>query len=442
MDTPLLALTRRRPGAPIALPTGPSPVAVATENMRQLIQLRWIAVAGQLLTILVVQFGLGVALPLGAMLLLVGLLAMANLLATVLLPRHRASNVELLLALLVDMGALTAQLHLSGGSDNPFTLLYLLQVVLGAILLRPWSAWVLVAASALCFALLTVSYRPLVLPEPLLLEGAELFTLGNWIGFALAGTLLVVFTSRISRNLRARDAYLAALRQHAAEEDGIVRMGLFASGAAHELGTPLASLSVILSDWRRMPKLAEDPELAGEVVEMQAEVQRCKAIVANILHSAGEPRGEAMGSTPARAFLDGVVKAWRPTHPAVPLAYRCEGLEDASVVADPALRQAIWNLLDNAAEASPGGVALLAAREGGTLVVSVGDKGPGFAPEQLATVGRLYQSSKGAGHGLGLFLAANVARRLGGRLRATNLPGGGAEVSLSLPLAPDRAGEA
>lgn len=404
--------------------------------MRQLIQLRWLAVAGQLLTILTVQFGFGVALPLGAMLVVVALLALANLLATFLLPRHQASNAELLLALLVDMGALTAQLYLSGGSDNPFTLLYLLQVVLGAILLRPWSAWVLVAASALCFALLTVGYRPLVLPEPLLVERAELFTIGNWIGFALAATLLVVFTARISRNLRARDAYLAALRQHAAEEDGIVRMGLFASGAAHELGTPLASLSVILSDWRRMPKLSGDPELAGEVAEMQAEVARCKAIVANILHSAGEPRGEAMGSTPARAFLDGVVNAWRPTHPAVPLGYRCEGVLGASVVADPALRQAIWNLLDNAAEASPGGVDLRVAREGDGLVVAVGDTGPGFPPEQLPSVGKLYQSSKGAGHGLGLFLAANVARRLGGRLQAANLPGGGAEVSLVLPLAP------
>ena len=113
----------------------------------------------------------------------------------------------------------------------------------------------------------------------------------NIIDLYVAGVLLVIFIARISRNLRSRDAHVADLRRRAAEEDGIVRMGLFASGAAHELGTPLASLSVILADWRRMPELDRSPELADDVAEMEAELARCKAIVTDILHSAGEPRG-------------------------------------------------------------------------------------------------------------------------------------------------------
>ena len=87
-------------------------------------------------------------------------------------------------------------------------------------------------------------------------------------GFVLNAALLVVFVTRINRNLRERDAQLADLRQRAAEEEHIVRMGLLASGAAHELGTPLATLSVILGDWRRMPDFAADPELAEEIDEM------------------------------------------------------------------------------------------------------------------------------------------------------------------------------
>ena len=113
----------------------------------------------------------------------------------------------------------------------------------------------------------------------------------------------------------------------------------------------------------------------------------------------------------------------------------------ATVVAEPALRQAIWNLLDNAAESSPTGINLTQDGKEGHLVISVTDQVPGFPEEQLQSVGRLYQSSKGPGHGLGLFLAGNVARRLGGRLEAENRREGGAVVRLVLPLVSSPAGQ-
>jgi two-component system, sensor histidine kinase RegB len=431
MDRPLLALTRPR-AAP-----GPADDDAATGNMRQLVQLRWIAVAGQLVTIMVVGVGLGIRLPLGPMLLIVAALALANLLATLALPRHRVRNGEIMLALLLDMGALTGQLYLSGGATNPFIALYLLQVVLGAILLETWSVWVLVLATSGCYALLGVAHVPLALPPGLAPRATELFLVGDWLGFAMAATLLVLFITRISRNLRARDAHVADLRQRAAEQDGIVRMGLFASGAAHELGTPLATLSVILADWQRIPRLADDPEIGPEIAEMQAELGRCKAIVTDILHSAGRPRGEPMEAADARLFLSEVADAWCQAHPAVPLALEQPGLAAARIVADPALRQAVFNLLDNAAEVSPAGVTLRTERRDDTITVAVRDAGPGFPPALLDRVGRPGETSKGAGHGVGLFLASNVARRLGGRLEAENLPAGGAEVRLVLPLAGD-----
>lgn len=430
MDAPLLALTRKRTGAPHGL----SADTAAAENMRQLMQLRWIAVVGQTLTILFVHFALGVPLPLAGMLSVALLLAGANFVARMALPHHRVRNIEVMVALLIDMGALTLQLYFSGGATNPFISLFLLQVVLGAILLPPASVATLVAAAGLSYALLSVRYVPLALPIGLVPDWADLFAIGHWLGFVMVATLLVMFIVRISRNLHARDDYLSDLRQHAAEEEGIVRMGLFASGAAHELGTPLGSLSVILADWRRVPAIAGDPQLASEVEEMQAEVQRCKAIVSDILHSAGQPRGEEMESIKAAGYLDELAAAWRPTHPQVPLGYSREGVDSAVVAADPALRQAVWNLLDNAAAASPTGVGLIVRADGDMLSIAVRDFGPGFEADALAHVGKPYRSSKGAGHGLGLFLATNVARRLGGRLEARNLDSG-AEVRILLPLA-------
>jgi two-component system sensor histidine kinase RegB len=428
MDTSTLALTRRGPGG---LPAE----TAAAANMRQLIHLRWIAVAGQTIAILLVDLGLGVPLPLVEMLGVALLLGIANLLVTVTVSRHRVHDAEVMLALLLDMGTLTLQLYFSGGATNPFILLYLLQVVLGAILLPPVFAGALVLATALSYALLSVRAVPLAIPGGLIAETADLFAIGRWIAFAMVAGLLVLFITRITRNLRARDAHVADLRQRAAEEDGIVRMGLFASGAAHELGTPLGTLSVILADWRRMPAITTDPELAAEVREMQAEVQRCKGIVSDILHSAGQPRGEAMESVAAGPFLNTVVEAWQPTHPQIPLDYDPGDAGAAVIAADPALRQAIWNLLDNSAEVSLA-VRLRARIEGDMLAITVSDYGPGFTPETLMAVGQLYQSTKGAGHGLGLFLATNVARRLGGQLEARNLPSGGAEVRLLLPVKP------
>lgn len=424
MDAPLLALTRK--------PSGPTAETVAAENTRQLIQLRWIAVVGQTIAILLVHFGLGVPLPIVEMLGVAMLLAAANLFATLALPRHRVHDSEVMLALILDMGALTLQLYFSGGATNPFISLYLLQVVLGAILLPTASVSILVVATALCYALLSFRYVPLALSSDLA-AGVDLFAVGRWISFAMVASLLVLFIVRITRNLRAREAHVADLRQHAAEEEGIVRMGLFASGAAHELGTPLGTISVILGDWRREAAISRDVRLAPELDDMLAEVDRCKAIVSDILHSAGQPRGEALESVAACVFLDSAIAAWRPTHAQVPLDYFRDFDEALVIAVDPALRQAVWNLLDNAAEVSAR-VAVNAAVEGGMLSVAVRDAGPGFLPDALAHVGTLYRSTKGAGHGIGLFLATNVVRRLGGRLDARNLVDGGAEVRLSLPL--------
>jgi len=437
MDRPLLALTR--PPAE-ALPARP-PQDAAAENMRQLVQLRWLAVGGQLVAILLAQFGLGVDLPLRPMLAVVAVLAAANLLFTATLRRQWIAPGELLLALLLDMAALTVQLYLSGGATNPFISLYLLQVVLGAILLGRGAAWLLATTATACFVFLSARHLPLRYPPRLWDLEANLQLIGQAISFALVAVLLMLFITRISRNLRSRDHYVAQLRQRAVEEDSIVRMGLFASGAAHELGTPLSTLSVLISDWQRDPALSHDPDLREELADAQAEVGRCKEIVSNILHSAGTARGEAMGSEAVHDLLDGIVEEWRVVHADIPLAWSANVGDTARIAAEPALRQAVWNLLENAGEASPGGVDLTAEVELASLVIAVCDRGPGFAPSQLARLGQLYQSSKGAGHGLGLFLAANVARRLGGTLAAENLSEGGAVVRLLLPLTSSTSGE-
>lgn len=407
------------------------------KNMQQLIELRWIAVLGQIVTIAVVDIGFGITLPLNYMMAVLGGLIAFNIASLVRLRmRPSVSNSELFIALLVDVGTLTLQLYLSGGATNPFAFLYLLQVSLGAVLLSGWATWSVVVAAAGCFAALALMGRPLVLPPDHDLGLRSYYIVGMLICFALNAVLLVIFITRISGNLRARDARLADLRQRAAEEEHIVRMGLLASGAAHELGTPLATLAVILGDWQHMPPFTADPELREEIDEMQAQVQRCKSIVSGILLSAGEARGEAPQQTTVLHFLDDLIEQWRITRPTGKFEYHNYFGVDLPIISDSALKQTICNVLDNALEASPRWIALTVRRDGDMLLLFVEDAGPGFAPEMLEQLGKPYQSSKGRpGGGLGLFLVSNVARTLGGSVTAANRDEGGAVVTLRLPLA-------
>ena len=405
------------------------------KNMMLLIQLRWIAAVGQIATIAIVQVALGIELPLERMaIVLAALVALNSVTYLWVRKRTEVSNRALVLALVLDVSALTAQLYLSGGASNPFTGLYLLQVALAAVLLDVFSAWGVGAFAAASFLGLIRFNEPLVLTRAELPDLFTLHIIGTLVCFVMDAALLTFFLIRITRNMRNRDARLAALKQQAAEEDLIVRMGLLASGAAHELGTPLSSVAVILGDWRRMPEIRKNAELIEDIEVMQAAIERCKSTVTGILKSAGEARGDDPIVTTVNAFLAEIAKEWQDATPSANLLYDNTFGADVPIVADSTLKQLVFNLLDNALEASPSWIQLTASREEDTLVLEVRDAGKGFAQDILDHLGTPYQSTKGRGGGLGLFLVVNVVRKLGGSVMARNLTEGGAAVALRIPL--------
>ncbi|MEH3106650.1 MAG: ATP-binding protein [Sphingomonas fennica] len=406
----------------------------AAANMRQLVALRWIAIAGQATTIAIVHALLGVPLPLAPMVAVLVAAILVNLASTRAVRHGRIGQRHLLAALLFDLASLAAQLALAGGVANPFVPLFLLQVGLGATLLDRRGSAIVATCAIACFALLTVAYVPLAYPPALAPRAGSLALAGAFLCFVLVAGLLVLFVARIAANLRAQDARLTELGRRAAEEEHIVRMGLLATGAAHELGTPLATLAVILNDWQRLPVPPE--EMRADAAEMRVAVDRLKAIVGGILRSVGEPRGEAPEVVPLAHLLDGTAAAWRAAHPHAQLDYR-NGLPSAPmVVADRALHQTVAALLDNAADAGARRIELAADGDADTIRIAVRDDGAGFPPAFLPRIGEPYLTSKpDPGHGLGLFLAGNVARTLGGSFAAADRPGGGAEVTIALPLA-------
>jgi two-component system sensor histidine kinase RegB len=411
--------------------------AANRKNLALLIQLRWIALVGQVATIVLAQFFFGIPLPVESMAVALGVLLALNLASYAWWRTHsHVSSRTLLVALLVDVAALAAQLYFSGGIYNPFVWLFLLQVTLAALLLSAASAWLVVAAVGACFVALVRFHMPLELPAG---NYVELHAIGSFLCLVIVVVLLVLVVTRAVRNLRERDVSLAELRRVAEEEDHVVRVGLLASGAAHELGTPLASVSVILGDWRRMPQIASDPAMVQEMDQMQAALARCKHILSGILRSAGEARGEAPAVTRLHRFFDDLVKEWSAERPAGTLQFHAGSGslgEDMSIVSDATLKQTVTNLLDNAYEVSPKWVRLYAERRGDLLRVEVQDLGPGFPSEMLENLGKPYQSTRSRpGAGLGLFLVVNVIRKFGGTVTAHNRPEGGATVTVELPLA-------
>lgn len=212
-------------------------------------------------------------------------------------------------------------------------------------------------------------------------------------------------------------------------------MGLLASGAAHELGTPLATMSVVLGDWKRMPQFSNDPAMLEEIEEIEGQLMRCKSIVSGILLSAGETRGESSSKTSLNEFFENLVEEWESSRPAQHFEYTNSIEEEFTVAFDSTVKQMVFNVLDNALEVSPNWLRFEVSKNHEQLFLTVADQGPGFRADILEQVGTPYNSSKGRpGGGLGLFLVMNVARTLGGTLTVTNRQEGGAEVVIALPL--------
>ncbi|MFK4824916.1 ATP-binding protein [Paenochrobactrum sp. BZR 588] len=401
-----------------------------------LIQLRWLAIAGQVATIFLVSHWMKINLPVTLMAGVVFFLIVLNILSFIHYKKQKfISKLQIFAELLLDVLALSIQFYLSGGASNPFITLFLLQIILAAVLLEAWATWILVFVTSACFIVLTIYYLPIDIPHH---HGSDFFNLhiqGMFICFVLASILLVIFVTRIQRNFRKRDA-------QSAEEDHIVRMGLMASGAAHELGTPMATVSVILSDWQRMPVFNKDPELQEELTDMLVQIDRCKTIVSDILMSSGTIRGEGTLRTTINAFLDELVAEWQGIHPALQTNYINHCHPDVPIISDIALKQIIFNVLDNARAVSKKIIEITARCENDDLIIAITDEGPGFNAEVLAEFGKPYHSTKGRPEGgLGLFLVSTVVRKLNGHVTAKNNKPKGATVIINLPLASLRDGD-
>jgi len=424
-----------------------------TLNLAWLTRLRWAAIAGQLVTMVVAAEAFDVVLPWGPLLAVVGLEVLSNVLAHAWLAARRPiGELTVAAAMVFDLLALSALLYWSGGPMNPFNFLYLVHVALAAIVLGPAWAWGLAGLSAGLFALLFLAHEPMVFagelahgdhhghhPDPGHDAAMDVHTRGMWVAFAVAATFIVYFTNRINRELAARDAELAAARDQAARAERLAALATLAAGAAHELSTPLSTIAVVARELER--DLAETgtpgPEAAEDARLILSEVGRCRDVLERLTGEAARPRGEGARRLTVAELVARLLEGRPPGAVTADVPPEVGAL--TLVAQQEALVRALGGLVDNALVAGGETPVTVTARvEGGTLVLAVIDRGAGMSPEVLARAGEPFFSTRepGAGMGLGVFLARAVASDHGGQLELASSPGDGTRATTRLPLPP------
>jgi two-component system sensor histidine kinase RegB len=408
-----------------------------------LLQLRWLSVVAMVLAALISPRLLG---PSGLMAYLLAYAGSIGLVNLGLLLTERSLGAAgtppffpPLAQLSFDLLAWGGYIFLSGGATNPLISLFLPLVAIGALVLSPRQAWLLALGAILIYSFLWYFYVPLHIAD--FTRASTLHLFGMWLVFALSAVLMVGFILQLSASIHRRDRELAAAREQAIRDDWLIALGSQAAGAAHELGTPLASLNVLADDLLDDGRLP--PELAADVQAMKAQIRRCKETLSQLTARAAQARAGQVLTRPAGDWLQDLLQAWRGRHPATEVAWDLgQDLTDRFLPADTAMEQALTHLLDNAVKAGAERIRISAHDQQGLLILEIQDDGRGMSLAALNAFARRQPLDSSAGLGVGLLLGRAAIERRGGSLSFRHLDQGpGTLVEVRLPLTPTSLGD-
>lgn len=397
-------------------------------RVRTLVQLRWIAIFGQLLTLGITAVRLTRDLPLSSALAAIGAAALLNVGLVALYPRNaRLVGGEALLHLGFDLVQLGVLLFLTGGLTNPFCVLLIVPVTISATLL---SARATAALLATAFAILIALWHwALPLPwagHPIFLP--PLYRLGILLGLMLAMAFLSIYAWQVSAEGRRRQLALIATQTALERESKMSALGSLAAAAAHELGGPLGTITLVARDLETA--FGGDAVHRADVALLSSEVKRARDILVGIAN-----RAEAEDPFPRVALTALLIEAAGEGAPPVTVAID-PALAKVRVARTPELLHGLANLISNARRHAANAVRLSAGQAGEAVELLVEDDGAGFPDTLLPHLGEpfLGPSRSGAGGtGLGIFIATTLLERTGGRLSFSNMSQGGARVAIRWP---------
>lgn len=411
-----------------------------TVRLATLLSVRWIAVAGQLAALLVVQFGFHLQVHVVPVLLIVGASASFNLLLMMVYTRQRRlSEREAALHLAFDLVQLSALLYFTGGLENPFSLLIVVPVTISATNLAGRSTAFLVILALIAISLLWRLHEPL--PGYVRLDNVvPLHLAGIWAALMLGIPFTAIYAWRVAHEARKRAQALAATQLALAREQKLSALGGLAAAAAHELGTPLGTISVIAKELARL--LKDDPDVAEDLALLQSQTVRCREILASLSQQPEASHGGVFSSVPFSALIDEVAAPFEHMDPSITLTKTGAGdkTSEPRLPRQPEILHSLGNFIENAVDFAHTAVNLRMDWDGDTVLLAIEDDGPGFPPDVLAQLGEPYITKRQVvtqpsrhhdGLGLGVFIAKTLLERTGAQVTFANRPMGGARIAIS-----------
>ncbi|MDO8351068.1 MAG: ATP-binding protein [Gallionella sp.] len=402
-------------------------------QLRRLVNLRSMTVTAQLLTLLAAWQILEMDLQWLPMLTSIAALTLINILTLLRLRNSKpVAHLELFVQLGSDVLALSVLLYYAGGSTNPFVSLYLLPLVIAAATLPSRFTWAMAALTTACYSLLMVYYIPLPHNHQDMDSAFNTHVMGMWLGFVISAVVVASFVVKMAQAVRSRDELLAQVREEILRNERIVALGTQAAGAAHELGTPLSTMAVVIGELQHDAD-ASPAELRESLTLLDEQVRSCKRILDKIMLNA-----QGSGTTTLQTADDlmaEVLDEWQLLRPAANYQYNSSTQPAPRISVDVTLRAALMNLLNNAADASPQAIEINALWDNANFILKIHDNGAGLSNEVALKAGSAFFTTKTEGRGLGLFLANATLERMGGTVRLFNREQGGATTELTLPVA-------
>ncbi|MFL9827133.1 ActS/PrrB/RegB family redox-sensitive histidine kinase [Rhodoplanes sp. SY1] len=411
MTTPALSTTEDEPSRPVRLDT--------------LVRLRWIAVFGQLAAVLIVHDSLVSEALFWVALAVVTLYGSLNVYLLWRFhgdARLEANGVALLLG--VDIAELAILLFLTGGMQNPFALLFIGPVLISASILPSRLTLMLGLLAIASATVLMFAYFPLPWPGDGSFELPWIYVFGVWLALALAIGYISVYAGQIAEESRKLTQALAATELVLAREQHLSQLDGLAAAAAHELGTPLATILLVAKE------LENDLDPASPMLEdirlLRQQAQRCREILSKL--SEFPAPGEMFVRMPIAALVEDVVAPHRTGEAVIDVVMPSEGGPEPIGVRNPAILYGLGNLVENAADFARERVEVAVSWNADSVWIMISDDGPGFPPEIMDRLGKPYVTSRrgrrkgedSPGLGLGFFIAKTLLERSGGRLTLQN----------------------
>ena len=435
------------------------------QNLKWLFILRNLMILGECFLVVLFVYILDISIPEQQLwLVIVAIIAFNAYTSMRLQTDDPVTELEVFSQICIDVFSIAALLYLTGGASNPITWVFLLPLIITSIMLPQSYAWYMVLLTTSMYSILIAFNVPLPDIEPHMpdtnalhrsveMSDSEylkqmhnigdkhyynLHMFGMWFGFVFSAGLVAFFVAELARMLKLRERSLAEAREKALRDERVVALGTLAASAAHDMGTPLGTIAIVVHELMQDYPTKHFPDFNEKMGILQNQVIRCKEALSLMSASAGEMRAESGTVMLVSDYIDNVLAQWRSHKPTAKLKIVITPKinANAEIIAERTLTHTLINILNNAVEATDPnkGVEFHAEWSINKLSVKIRDFGPGFPVELIEYAGEQPVISKNKGLGVGLFLAYSTISRLQGKIIINNLETGGASVEITLPL--------